>query len=249
MLLAGFAEAVSEDPAQWSSGDVYQILNNSPWTKSVKIKLSSASLAEPGSQNAGRGPNDNWGNSSPARTVGGVQRRGMGGGRSSGTYGSGTNESTGTGQKSQPTLVTIQWQSALPVQIAAAKKSGAKIDLAAVKPLEDYVLAVVGLPDVAVGGRAASADSENTNDSDDQQRIAQHVKSSASLLRAGHDPLVPVKVELDQGVDGRMLIYFSKKEAITAEDKIVEFRLAMGKAELRKKFPLKAMEYRGRLEL
>ena len=75
------------------------------------------------------------------------------------------------------------------------------------------------------------------------------MKSSASLLRSGHEPLKPVKIELDQGKDGRMLLHFPKTDPIKTGEKAVEFRLVMGHSELRKKFPLKEMEYRGKLAL
>ena len=79
--------------------------------------------------------------------------------------------------------------------------------------------------------------------------MADRVKSSASLLRPGHDPIAPDKVEVDQGADGRMLIHFPKTDPITAHDKTVEFRLTSDRFELRKKFTLKDMEYNGKLEL
>jgi hypothetical protein len=56
-------------------------------------------------------------------------------------------------------------------------------------------------------------------------------------------------VELNQGADGRILFYFPKAEPITLGDKTVEFRLIAGRTEIRKKFPLKEMEYKGKLEL
>jgi len=178
-------------------------------------------------------------------------RRGMGGGgRSQRTYSSGSGgNGNASGGRSGPTEVTIQWQSALVVRMAAAKRAGDSVDPASFKPLDEYVIAVIGLPITAVGGPAASADANNTLTAEEEQRVEEHVKSSASILRSGHEPLTPVKIELDQGKDGRMLIHFPKSDPIKASDKSVEFRLAIEHAELRKKFPLKEMEYRGKLEL
>jgi hypothetical protein len=176
-------------------------------------------------------------------------RRGMGAGRSSGTYSSGQGRSAPSNPKTGPTEVTIQWQSALIVRIAAAKNAGGTVDPASFKTSDEYVIAVIGLPITALGGRAASADSDSTVSGEEEQRIEDHVKTSASILRPGHDPLAPVKVELDQGADGRMLIHFPKSDPITASEKSVEFRLATGRAEVRKKFPLKEMEYQGKLDL
>jgi hypothetical protein len=231
------------DPAHWTSDDVYRILNNSPWTKTVKMKFSSLGPIEsPGQNSAPSNANNQMPNMG-----GGMGRRGMGGGGRSRTYSSGGSASnTSANAPSGATQISIQWQSAVPVQIAAARKAGDQAAVSSFKPLDDYVIAVIGLPAVALGGRAASTDSESTTDQEQQQRIADRVKAAASLIRSGHDPLTPNKVEFDQGFDGRMLIHFPKADPITAADKTVEFRLMMGKNELRKKFELKEMEYQGK---
>lgn len=173
-----------------------------------------------------------------------------GGGRPT-TYssGSGGNRNTSSEPKLGPTEVTIQWQSALIVQMAAAKNAGETVNPASFKPSSEYVIGVIGLPITALGGRAASVDSDNTLSGEEERQIEDRVKSSASILRSGHEALTPSKVELDQGADGRMVIHFPKSDPITASEKSVEFRLATGHAEVRKKFPLKEMEYQGKLEL
>lgn len=234
------------DPAQWSSDDVYAILHNSPWTRTVKLKISNDSSGALGNQTPDSGtPND----APIPSNMGGVNRRGMGAGRSSGTYSSGSGKNTPSVPKTGPTEVTIQWQSALVVRMAAARNAGGTVDSASFKPSDEYVIGVIGLPITAIGGRAASADSDSTISGQEEQRIEEHVKGSASILRSGHHPLTATKVELDQGADGRMLIHFPKSDPITAGEKTIEFRLATGRAELRKKFPLKEMEYQGKLDL
>lgn len=135
------------------------------------------------------------------------------------------------------------------VRIAAGMKAGEKVDSTGLKPLDDYVIGVVGLPITFVGGPAASAEVANTLSAEQQERVENNVKSSASIIRPGHEALTPTKVELDQGADGRMLIHFAKTDPITESEKSVEFKLGSGKSELRKKFPLKEMEYQGKLEL
>ena len=243
-------EAIPADPAQWSSDDVYQILHNSPWTKTVKITLSSGNSGLLGNQTGGGNSNGNWGNNGQMPgSMGGMGRRsGMGGGRSSGTYSSGGSKPE-SAPKSGPTEVTVQWQSALVVRLAAAKKAGETADPASFKPLDEYIVAVIGLPATALGGRAASADSDSTIDQEQEQRMQERVKSSASILRSGHEALTPTKVEFDQGADGRTLIHFGKTDPISPSEKSVEFRLALGRSELRRKFTLKDMEYQGKLEL
>ena len=245
-IVFAYADLHNSDPSQWSGPEVYQILNNSPWSKTLKVDVPAPSNSF-GNQGAGN-TNSNAG-TMPAG-AGGMGRRGMGGGRMQRTYSSGGSSNSGAGAaRSGPTEVTIQWQSALVVRMAAAKKYGDAVDASAFKPLDEYVIAVIGLPITAVGGPAASADNNNTLTAEEERRVEEQVKSSASLVRSGHEPLKPAKIELDQGKDGRMLLHFPKSDPIKASDKSVEFRLVMGHSELRKKFPLKEMEYRGKLAL
>lgn len=254
LLNAGVLLAASNwpngDPSQWTSSDVYRILNNSAWSKTTKIKVSDEGLTGLGTQAPQDGNNTSgtWSNSGQMPTrMGGTGRRGMGGG----SYGGG---SRGSGNRpsntpnSQPAQVTVQWQSALPVRLATAKKSGSN-DEASLNTPDEYVIAVIGLPMRYIGGRSASADSGDTNSSDDDRRLADRLKSASSLLRSGHEPLSPTKVEIDQGADGRILFYFAKTEPITVKDKAVEFRIAMQSMDLRKRFVLKDMEYKEKLDL
>jgi hypothetical protein len=244
--ILAFSDVYDNDPSQWTGRDVYQILNNSPWSKVVKLNFSDLGSRSLGDQTAGVDPNAN--RAQMPVGAGGMGRRGMGGGRPQGTYPSGPNTSDGN-TKTGPAEVTVQWQSALTVRLALSKKAGKTVDAASFKPLDEYVIALIGLPITAVGGRAASADSDATTGPEQAQHIEERVKSSASILRPGHDPLTPTKVELDQGTDGRMLIHFSKADPIDVKEKSVEFRLGTGRTQLRKKFVLKDMEYQGKLEL
>ncbi len=241
---AAFSDVRNSDPAQWSGVEVHQILNDSPWAKTLKMNFYENSGAL-GNQTI---PSNNTRMQMPGG-MGGTSRRGMGGGSSGGTYNSGSPRNSGGTTKTEPTEVTVQWQSALVVRMANAKKAGEPTDAAGFKPLDEYVIAVIGLPTIAVGGRAASVDSDNTTGPEEQQRIQENVKSSAAIVRPGHETLTPTKVELDQGKDGRMLIHFSKADPISVSEKSVEFRLGTGRNQMRKKFTLKDMEYQGKLEI
>lgn len=244
----GAADVQNSDPSEWTGPEIFRILNNSPWAKTSKVNVWGGSSDSFANQNTGN-------TASNANTVppgAGMGRRGgMGGGRAQTTYtsGRGGGASSGGGASAAPTDVTIQWQSALVVRMAAAKKNGDNAEPASFNPLDEYVIAVIGLPITAVGGPAASADASNTVTAEEEQRVENRVKGATSLLRSGHKPLTPTKIELDQGKDGRMLIHFPKTDPIKPSDKTVEFRLAMTKGEIRRKFVLKEMEYRGNLEL
>ena len=242
------ADVSNSDPAQWSGHEVYALLNNSPWSRPVKVKFTNSGPDTLGSQTSSVPVNNNP-PSNPAMGGGMGRRGGMGGGRSAGTYNSGSGNSTPSAPKAGGNDVVVQWQSALIVRMATTRNADQPVDTASFKPQDEYVIAVIGLPITALGGPAASADSGSTLSQEEEERIQQHVKTSASLLRSGHDPLTPSKVELDQGKDGRMLLHFPKSDPITLGEKSVEFRLATGRAEIRKKFPLKEMEYKGNLDL
>ncbi len=253
--LLAFPDWQKSDPSQWSSDDVYRILNNSPWSKPSKIKVSDQGSGGYGEQQqppqGGSNPNGTWGNGGqmPPGMGGGMGRRGMGGGGYGGSGRGGGGSRPSSTPKSQPAEVTVQWQSALPVRLAAAKKSGASVDVASLKPLDEYVIAVIGLPMRYIGGRSASSDSAETNSSDDDRHLEDHLKTATSLLCSGREPLNPTKVEVNQGADGRILFYFPKTNPITATDKSVEFRIAMKSMDLRKKFTVKDMEYQEKLDL
>ncbi len=247
--LVAFSDFQNSDPAQWTSDDVYRILHDSAWTKTTKLSSSgsrgSDSIGDSG--NTANAPVTTPGNAGqmPGRMGGGLGRRGMGG--SGGTYSSSGRRSGSTSSKSQPTEVTVQWQSALPVRVAAAKNEGQP---PAVAPGgNEYVVAVIGLPLADFGGRAASADSDSTTNENVTRRVEDELKRSTSLVRSHHEPLLPTKVELDQGKDGRTLFYFPKDDPITIKDKTVEFRIANGQAAVHKTFTLKEMIYQGRLQL
>ncbi|MBV9156534.1 MAG: hypothetical protein JO097_09755 [Acidobacteriaceae bacterium] len=227
-----------DDPSQWTTEDVYQILNNSPWSKSVRV--TTARAAGYGDQNGGvGGDGGTWGEGMPGGMgrSGGMGRGGMGGGmgRRRGGYPSGQEDTT----------ATVQWASALPVRLAEAKSAGTPADPAAMKPLDEYVIAVIGLPK---SGFEPHGSTGNSDDDPADARLADHLKV-ITVLSVGHERLNPTKIELNQGRDGRAIFHFEKSEPVSLRDKDAEFRITGDRAELRKKFALKDMEYQGKLEL
>lgn len=226
-------------PAQWSSDDVYDILHRSPWSRTVKVSHSEKAFENDNASPDANVPVNNG-------TAGGMGRRRMGGTYSSAAPRS-SNRPTSPGSMSAEVLV--QWQSALPVRLAADKAAGRDpADFKEQTP-QNYMIGVVDLPLVDIGGRAATLDSGSTTDEEEKQRLAKLLQGGTQLLRPGHDALKPTKVELDQGKDGRIVFYFPKSDPITAADKTVEFRMAVAHTKIEKKFPLKEMEYHGRLDL
>jgi hypothetical protein len=226
-----------EDPAQWTGEDVYQILNNSPWSKSVAVVVARGSGYGDESSGSRRG-GGTWGEGMPGGGGMGRPGGGWGGG------GMGRNRG-GSPASRQGLTATVQWASALPVRLAEAKLSGGAADPAALKPLNEYVIAVTGLPKSGFTSRSSTGSSPD--DSDDTT-MADHLKVM-TVLSIGQQRLNPTNVELNQGRDGRTIFHFEKSESITAHDKDVEFRITSDRMELKKKFALKDMEYQGKLEL
>lgn len=151
--------------------------------------------------------------------------------------------------------VTIQWQSALPVRLALAKKSGGGAESSPLQPLDEYVIAVEGIPTQMPSMRRGSGSPDSNENSQDDpvdqaQNLQARLKQSASLIRKGHDPIDPVKVEVSEGSGGETaILHFSKTDPITLGDKDVELRITAGRMELSRKFTLKDMQYHGKLEL
>lgn len=229
MALLATSSWEKEDPAQWTSEDVYQILNKSPWAKTVTVLTTRAY-----GQNGGGGT---WGEGVP----GGMGR--MGGGWGGG--GMGGRRGGGRQTQQQGPVVTVRWVSALPVRLAEAKMDGNNNDAAATKPLNEYVIALLGFPKSAFEGQGYSSTS---NDASDDAGLADHLKT-ITVLSFGDEQINPTKVELNQGRDGRAVFHFEKLGSINPKEKDIEFRITSEHAELKKKFPLKDMEFQGKLEL
>jgi hypothetical protein len=166
---------------------------------------------------------------------------GMGGGGMGRQRGGGYPSSTQQG----PT-VTVQWASALPVRLAEAKLAGGAADVAAIKPLNQYVIAVIGFP--KSGFEAHQGPMGGSDEPIDDASLADHLKV-ITTLSFGQERLNPTKVELNQGRDGRAIFYFDKPESVNPHEKDAEFRITGDHMELRKKFALKEMDYQGKLEL
>lgn len=144
-----------------------------------------------------------------------------------------------TGAPAPPSVLTVIWASAIPVRLAVLKlRSGAR------KPTEDqiahasserpaYVIAVVGLP-APEGGS-------------DPKALAQ----SAYLNLKGKTPRQAI--ESDYRRIGNSDVYFfhfaRTSLPISAPDGEVEFKMTMGKIEVKRKFQLLQMQFKGRLAL
>jgi hypothetical protein len=131
----------------------------------------------------------------------------------------------------------VRWDSALPVRDALKTPKPAEVD-------ENYTIALVGdIPGVGVP-------SDDDGPEERQQKLT-FLKETTRLERKD-DPLELQRVKIaprtPQSPAGT-LFYFSRVFPLTLEDKQVTFVTKVGPLEVKCKFTLRDMMYRGNLEL
>lgn len=125
----------------------------------------------------------------------------------------------------------VRWESALPVREARKTKSGD--DLAA-----NYIICVAG--DLPMLGRA----SDDETDEEYAQRL--DMLKQYTMLEKKGGPIYLMRVGYSK--DGA-LFYFERNDLITVHDGSVTFVTKLGPLDVKCKFGLKEMVYRGKLEL
>ncbi len=210
-------------PGDWTPEQVDRILSDSPWAKPAQVDFTGSRS----SPNSGRG--------------GGFPGAGRGGGYPGGAGRSrfpfpGTDGGWGGPSRYADSAfdadVTVRWESALPVRQALAR-SRHETD-----PRNEaaryYVVALTSLPLPA----ARMAQQPDT------------ILANAALVLKDRPQLRAERVEIAPrpGAPG-LLLYFPREQEITVADRTVEFVLRVGQYQVARKFKLKEMIYRGRLEL
>jgi len=132
---------------------------------------------------------------------------------------------------------TVRWDSALPIRDALKTPKTADVD-------ENYIIALVGdIPGVSVP-------SDDDGPEERQQKLT--ILKETTRLERKDDPLELQRVKIaprtPQSPAGT-LFYFSRVFPLTLEDKQVTFVSKVGPLEVKCKFTLKDMMYRGSLEL
>lgn len=138
-----------------------------------------------------------------------------------------------TGDAPLPTRydAVVRWESSLPIREASRNKS--KDD-----PAANYILCVAG--DLPMLGKA----SNDETDAEYAQRLDM-LKQYTKLEKKG-DPIY--LVHMGYSKDGA-LFYFERNDLITLHDGSVTFVTRLGPLDVKCKFSLKEMVYRGKLEL
>jgi len=131
----------------------------------------------------------------------------------------------------------VRWESALPVREATGSK--AKNDFGG-----DYVVSVLG--DLPMIGNRVKDESE-----DEYQARLDNLKQYTRLEKHG-GPIYLVKIGYQPGPDAAnsgTRFYFDRNNPITLRDGQVTFVTRLGPIDVKCKFPLKEMVFRGELEL
>jgi len=210
---------------EWSADEVNRVLTDSPWARQVSALFGTAPREVDRSVIPPPGASTN--------NMGGT--RGVTDGRWDGGVGRNVDDSP-------PKLpVTIRWDSALPVREAllrsrfgdrtsATGESNESLN----QPEKDYIITVIGLL---------------TNDqARDRERVRKELIGATKLVPPGKQPILPENVELDAS-SGAIQVLFPRTEPISLKDKEVTLELQFGSMRIDKKFRLKAMTYKGKLEL
>jgi len=217
-------------PADWSSEEVHQLLNKSPWAKEVTAGVAARSS----SNNSGGGNNSGMGGNSRnmgGGGTGGGSRGGMGGGGGVGGMGGGggMGSSGGAPRTAQQFKGIVRWESAAPIQEAG--KTKLSDDFA-----NHYVISVIGFP---FGGRRS--DSADGTQPTVSKSALERIKAASSLTPKGKDA---VQAGAAQVIGDALLLGFSKESLkLSADDKEVAFATALGRLAIKTKFTFKEMMY------
>jgi hypothetical protein len=166
------------------------------------------------------------------KTAPGLDFPGFGGWNRYGGIGPGgdTRDRTASAGSQVPFQAVIRWESALPIRQAEKERSS--------EDAERFY--IVG----AIGDFPGSGSVKDDPAAREQQQAM--LREFTKLERKGDSPLY-----LDRVLPGAAgtLFYFSRLEPITAANKEISFSTRIGPLEMKARFLLKDMMYRGKLEL
>ena len=225
-------------PADWSSKEVQELLNKSPWAKEGSVAYNGG---PGGAGGGGRYPRGGGGGG-----IGGIG--GIGGGIPGlGGGAGGRRGGTGSGYPGGPVGgpqgdvrqfgAVVRWDSALPIREAMHAKTSDD-------PLKNYIIAVIG--DMPSMGRRRDDDDEVQD-----ERSLEMLKQYTKLERKG-DPIFLDRTEAtpkEYPSGAGTLFYFERRDSIVPDDKQVTFVTKMGPYEIKARFTLRDMLYHGKLEL
>jgi hypothetical protein len=149
------------------------------------------------------------------------------------------------GEMPQPNVL-VRWESALPI-LMASKKAPSNPD----GQPQAYVISVSGMQMMGMGNRTRPGGQDGPRDRAPAPDMEGQMKAKTEIQRKGKDPLLPDRVEITREGDGPVFTCFFTpgSQAIRPTDKEVIFLTKMGPLEIKAKFLLKDMEFKGNLTL
>lgn len=234
----------------WSRQDALSLLTGSPWAKNlpmpssgrpaVMVMESGLNVSSPPPASLGNPANTTTGANMSVPSVGGSDGpANTNGARGVSTAPTPSGISPNAGAPEPPSVITVVWASAAPVRLAVLKlHSGADLPteaqvLHALNPRPHYVIAVFGLPPPEPGS--------------DPKRLA-----PASYLSVKGKPPLPA-ADSDFRRIGNSNVYFFRFERsslpLSLADSAVEFKSEIAGIEIKKRFDLSQMQYKGQLAL
>jgi hypothetical protein len=262
--IALFASDVwkTKDYAQWSSEEVYKVLNDSPWAKQKNVAAGESGPGQRRSSSGqgrggGMGGGGNRGGIGFPGGGGGLGYPGSGGGYpGGGRGGNGGNypdDSSRGGMRSTMNVV-VRWESALPIQHALLRQNGREPEesKAAATNEKYYVIAVLGFraPSQRDGEDPDALDHDRDSAGKENDRLRSRFLDAAQLVFKGRPSIAAEDVQFE-GRNGSTAIrfLFPRSNGISAGDKEVTFELQSRGVKLEYKFHLSDMQYQGKLAL
>jgi len=253
----------TKDYTQWSSEEVYKVLNDSPWAKQKNVTGGESGQSQRRSS-SGQGRGGGMGGGGGR---GGIGFPGSGGGLGypgggsgipgGGRGGNGGNypDDTSRGGGRMPSMnVVVRWESALPIQQALLRQRGRDPEESKTPESNEkyYVIAVLGFraPSQRDGEDLDSLDRDRDSASKDNDRLRSRFLDAAQLVVKGRPSIAAEDVQFE-GRNGSTAIrfLFPRSSGISAGDKEVTFELQSRGMKLEHKFHLSDMQYQGKLAL
>lgn len=261
----------SKPPAEWNEKDVAKLTTKSPWAKQVPMQFNADRMAQTGIPSGGRGGRGGgrggWGGGGGGGMAGGGSMSGTagmgapgagggmggpggggggwGGGGGGGMAGGGMG---GGGAMPEPPKVIVRWESAGPLRDSATQRELSPKFAEWSKTY--YVVTTTGERRPEWNGRGAQGAGGAKPDPEQAKHWLEQLKTVTSLTPKGKSKITPERVEMVPGTDTMTTVFlFPRTPAIEESDKEVAFDTALGPMEIKAKFALKEMTYKGKLEL
>jgi hypothetical protein len=249
--------------SEWSSEEVDRMLTKSPWAKEAVVSYNGGPGGFGGGDSTGGRRRGNGGGIGDGGIggggigggipgvggiggIGGPRRGGVDQGGRGGDWPGGDDP---RGSSRQEFHGTVRWESARPVQEAlhiGSSEGGTNPDFE-----KYYVINLLGdMPMMGAGRRGDNSSSDDDDPAQKERRL--EMLKEFTKLENKDGPVLLEKIEQGSRI-GRpgpgTLFYFSRLDGISLDDRQVTFVTKLGPIDVRTRFTLKDMVYRGKLAL